>query len=50
MAQGGEGKTFPVINPSTGEEICRVEKGTKVWIQATVFYDRFLLFFIGGYW
>jgi len=24
------GKTFPVINPSTGEEICRVEEGTKV--------------------
>ncbi|CAF4018102.1 unnamed protein product [Rotaria sordida] len=23
------GKTFPVINPSTGEEICRVEEGTK---------------------
>jgi len=24
------GKTFPVINPSTGEEICRVQEGTKV--------------------
>ncbi len=26
------GKTFSVINPSTGEEICRVEEGTKVSI------------------
>lgn len=24
------GKTFPVINPSTGEEICQVQEGTKV--------------------
>ena len=24
------GKTFPAINPSTGEEICQVEEGTKV--------------------
>jgi retinal dehydrogenase len=24
------GKTFPVINPSTGEEICKVQEGTKV--------------------
>ena len=26
------GKAFPVINPSTGEEICRVQEGTKVRI------------------
>ncbi len=26
------GKTFPVINPSTGDEICQVEEGTKVWM------------------
>ena len=25
-----DGKTFPIFNPSTGEEICRVEEGTKV--------------------
>jgi acyl-CoA reductase-like NAD-dependent aldehyde dehydrogenase len=25
-----DGKTFPVINPSTGEEICQVEEGTRV--------------------
>jgi retinal dehydrogenase len=24
------GKTFPVINPTTGEEICRVQEGTRV--------------------
>ncbi|CAF1358008.1 unnamed protein product [Adineta steineri] len=24
-----KGKTFPVINPSTGEEICQVEEGTR---------------------
>ena len=24
-----KGKTFPVINPSTGEEICQVEEGTE---------------------
>ena len=24
------GKTFPVFNPSTGEEICQVQEGTKV--------------------
>jgi hypothetical protein len=43
------GKTFPVINPSTGEEICRVEEGTKVSIYANTFYDYFVLFFIGRY-
>lgn len=26
------GKTFPVINPSTGEEICQVEEATRVEI------------------
>jgi hypothetical protein len=33
------GKTFPVINPSTGEEICRVEEATKV---CTYVHDLFL--------
>ena len=28
--KAANGKTFPVINPSTGEEICQVEEGTKV--------------------
>ncbi len=28
--QATKGKTFPVINPSTGEEICQVEEGTRV--------------------
>ncbi|UJR26567.1 hypothetical protein I4U23_007888 [Adineta vaga] len=27
--KASNGKTFPVINPSTGEEICLVEEGTK---------------------
>ena len=26
------GKTFSVINPSTGEQICQVQEGTKVRI------------------
>ena len=30
------GKTFPVINPSTGEEICQVEEGTKVSFHSQV--------------
>jgi len=28
--KAANGKTFPVINPSTGEEICQVEEGTRV--------------------
>ncbi len=28
--KAASGKTFPVINPSTGEEICQVEEGTRV--------------------
>ena len=28
--KAANGKTFPVINPSTGEEICQVEEGTGV--------------------
>ena len=24
------GKTFPVINPSTGEELCQIEEATRV--------------------
>jgi retinal dehydrogenase len=31
------GKTFPVINPSTGEEICQVEEATRVRIHAYTF-------------
>jgi len=30
------GKTFPVFNPSTGEEICRVQEGTKSDIDKAV--------------
>lgn len=26
------GKTFPVVNPSTGEEVCQVEEGSQVKI------------------
>jgi hypothetical protein len=37
--QATNGKTFSVINPSTGEEICQVEEGTRVCIQI------FILFF-----
>ena len=28
--KAAKGKTFAVINPSTGEEICQVEEGTRV--------------------
>lgn len=28
--KAANGKTFTVINPSTGEKICDVEEGTKV--------------------
>jgi len=28
--KAANGKTFSVINPSTGEEICQVEEGTRV--------------------
>lgn len=34
------GKTFSVINPSTGEEICQVEEATRVFIDA--FNDRII--------
>ncbi|CAF1561447.1 unnamed protein product, partial [Rotaria sp. Silwood1] len=27
--KAANGKTFPVFNPCTGEEICQVEEGTK---------------------
>jgi hypothetical protein len=33
------GKTFPVINPSTGEEICQVEEATRVRIHMDIFID-----------
>jgi len=36
--QATNGKTFSVINPSTGEEICQVEEGTRVCIQIFIFY------------
>lgn len=29
--EASNGKTFPVINPSTGEEICHVQEATRVW-------------------
>ncbi len=32
------GKTFSVINPSTGEEICQVEEGTRVWVNKFMFF------------
>ncbi len=35
-----KGKTFPVINPSTGEEICQVEEGTKVRFDIIFFFIR----------
>lgn len=28
--RASSGKTFPVINPSTGDLICQIEEGTKV--------------------
>ena len=34
--KASNGKTFPVINPSTGEEICQVQEGTKVRIYADI--------------
>jgi retinal dehydrogenase len=34
------GKTFPVINPSTGEEICQVQEGTKVSFAIIFFFVR----------
>ncbi|CAF0923489.1 unnamed protein product [Rotaria sordida] len=34
--KAANGKTFPVINPSTGEEICQVEEGTKADIDKAV--------------
>ncbi len=33
------GKTFSVINPSTGEEICQVEEATRVRIHMGIFID-----------
>ncbi|CAF1429207.1 unnamed protein product [Adineta steineri] len=34
--KAAKGKTFPVINPSTGEEICQVEEGTRADIDKAV--------------
>ncbi len=34
------GKTFSVINPSTGEEICKVQEGTKVRIRKKKYFFR----------
>ena len=28
--EASNGKTFPVMNPSTGEEICQVQEATRV--------------------
>ena len=42
-----KGKTFPVFNPSTGDEICQVEEGTKVCFTTYVYF--FLLINVGGY-
>lgn len=35
--KAANGKTFPVINPSTGEEICQVQEGTRVCIVRLTF-------------
>ncbi|CAF0998209.1 unnamed protein product [Rotaria sp. Silwood1] len=34
--KAANGKTFPVINPSTGEEICQVEEGTRADVDKAV--------------
>ena len=44
--KAANGKTFPVINPSTGEEICQVEEGTRVSISWSVCYSKIHLLFI----
>jgi len=36
--QATNGKTFSVINPSTGEEICQVAEGTRVCIHIYIHY------------
>jgi hypothetical protein len=47
--KAANGKTFPVINPSTGEEICQVEEGTRVgvYIYQCISLIRFSLLFAG---
>jgi hypothetical protein len=47
--KAANGKTFPVINPSTGEEICQVEEGTRVcvWISMLFFHSFSSSFFAG---
>ncbi|CAF3303480.1 unnamed protein product [Rotaria socialis] len=38
--KAANGKTFPVINPSTGEEICQVEEGTRADVDKAVLAAR----------
>ena len=43
--KAANGKTFLVINPSTGEEICQVQEGTRVsHIPSISFHQTTLLF------
>jgi len=39
-----DGKTFPTINPATGDVICKVAEGTKVL--CSVDLSRFLQYFM----
>lgn len=43
--KAANGKTFSVINPSTGEEICQVEEGTRVRIYVFIF-DNYIYSYI----
>jgi hypothetical protein len=43
--QAENGKTFSVINPSTGEEICQVEEASRVRICAHMYFLNTSLFF-----
>jgi hypothetical protein len=45
--KAANGKTFPVINPSTGEEICQVEEGTRVRIYRFFCSIYFSTLFLG---
>ncbi len=39
------GKTFSVINPSTGEEICQVEEATRVRIHMDIYRFQLIRIF-----
>jgi hypothetical protein len=39
------GKTFSVINPSTGEEICQVEEATRVRIHMDIYQFQLIRIF-----